>query len=457
MSEILTSRQLALDALGDRAGNVTAHLDRLLGRAASPAEASLAWELALGVVRRRGTLDAVVKAFQKKPEMPAPRLLNSLRLGLYQLLFLDRIPDFAAVNETVELCPPETRGFVNGMLRSVQRSVSAVQHGQAASARDVLETEPGQFRRFDRPIFANPSERPAAYLAEACSLPEELAYRWFKAFGGLAKVLAVARHANARPPLVLRVDTELIGVQTVLGQLAALGVPAVAHANGYSVVVSGPLELEKLPAFGQGHAHPQDAMASSVIAACGDFLKPGMAALDLCAAPGTKTVQIARRLAGQGRIVAADVNPEKLARVQDNCRRCGIQIVQTVQAQELAGLEPESFDFVLVDAPCTNTGVLARRAEARWRFSRRSLEQAAFNQRQLVFLGANFVRPGGTLVYSTCSLEREENSGIIEDLISRRRDLRLLHSRGALPAGVQAPQAWSDGGFYAIIEKRKPR
>lgn len=457
MSETLTARQLALDALGDRAGNVTAHLDRVLGRAASPAEASLAWELAMGVVRRRGTLDAIIKAFQKKPELPTPRLLNILRLGVYQLLFLDRIPEFAAVNETVELAPLETRGFVNGMLRNVQRAVSAVQRGEAAPARDVLETEPGQFRRFDRPIFASPADRPAAYLAEAYSLPEDLAYRWFKAFGGMAKVLPLARQANARPPLLLRVDTDLIAVQTVLEQLAAIDVPAVAHANGYSVVVSGPLVLEKLPAFQQGQAHPQDAMASSVVTACGDFLKPGMAALDLCAAPGTKTVQIARRLAGQGRIVAADVNDEKLARVLDNCRRCGIEIVQTMQADKLGALEQESFDFVLVDAPCSNTGVLARRPEARWRFSRRSLEQAAFSQRQLVFLGANYVRPGGTLVYSTCSLEGPENAGIVEDLLSRRRDLRLLHSRSILPTGAQSPQAWSDGGFYAILEKRKPR
>ena len=165
-SRIWTARDVALTALCDRAGNVTAHLGRLLaGSGLDKPEAALARELALGVIRRRGTLDAVMAAFGRRGRRPPLRIRQILRLGLYQLLFLERVPDFAAVNEAVKQVHRRTsmRGFVNALLREVARSASARQEGRPPPAADTLMLSDGGFRRFDRAVFADPQTDPAGY------------------------------------------------------------------------------------------------------------------------------------------------------------------------------------------------------------------------------------------------------------------------------------------------------
>jgi len=449
-------RDLALAALCDRAGNVTAHLDRLLTeRAPDPASAHLAWELAMGVVRRRGTLDAVIDAFRKRPA-PAPRRVREvLRLGAYQVLFLDRIPVFAAVNEAVKQIGARggrgMRGFVNAVLRNIDRSASAAEGGPPDLSADVLPIAPDRFRRFDRAIFPDPKADPAGYLAAACSLPPELAGRWLKRLGGLTRATAPALHANARPPIILRVNTLRATVRQVLQRLADQAIEAVAHANGASVVLTGHADLGRLDVLAEGLVQPQDASATAVVAAAP--VEPGMNVLDLCAAPGTKTTHVAERMAGRGRIVAADVSDAKLARVRDNCRRMGVEIVETIRSEKVAALAPDSFDVVLVDAPCSNTGVLARRPEARWRFDVRQLASLARDQQFLLELGAQFVRPGGSLIYATCSMEPEENEQVVKALLGRRGDFGVRRQVRTAPAGATDPARWSDGGAFFVLRR----
>ena len=178
-----------------------------------------------------------------------------------------------------------------------------------------------------------------------------------------------------------------------------------------------------------------------------------MSVLDLCAAPGTKTTHLAERMANQGRIVAADVTDQKLARVRESCRRMGVGIVETILAERVAALEPDSFDGVLVDAPCSNTGVLARRPEARWRFDPAKLEALARDQRQLLTLGAEFVRPGGWLLYATCSMEAEENERVVRAFLGHRGDFSLRRQVRTEPAGATDPARWSDGGAFALLRR----
>ncbi len=450
------ARQLALAALGDRGGNVTAHLNRLLSaERPSPAEAALAKELALGVVRRRRTLDAIIAAFQKPgaPRTPA-RVRQVLRLGAYQILFLDRVPDFAAVNEAVEQVGPgrrKLRGFVNAVLRGVARGASPVVTGRVPLAADVIPVGFEEFRRFERPVFPDPVENEAGFLAQAYSLPDVLAQRWLKAFGGLVGAVRVATHANARPPLILRVNSARASVADVLARLADAAVEARAHVNGYSVALAQHVDLAGLAVFAEGLVQPQDPAATAVVAAAD--VQPGMRVLDLCAAPGTKTTHLAERMENSGQIVAVDVSAAKLARIEANCRRMGVTIVQTLLAERVGPLIEQPFDLVLVDAPCTNTGVLARRAEARWRFSPESLRALASDQRNLLLLGAQFVRGGGSLVYSTCSLEQEENEQVLRWAASREPTLRVISQRRLRPAGAGDPTRWSDGGYYAILKR----
>lgn len=448
------ARYLALAALGDRAGNVTAHLNRLLTQGAiPPAEAALARELAMGVVRRRGTLDAVLAAFQQRQRKPEGRVRDILHLGAYQLLFLDRVPGFAAVNEAVAQVGKwkgkRLRGFVNGMLRSLARSLSDLQTGPPPLRADVVAVSASSFRRFDRSIFPDPQADAASFLAGAFSLPEELAGKWLAERRSLEAVVPIAVHANARPPLILRVNQARSSVADVLERLKADGVEAGAHANGMSVVVTGGPGLPGLGVFTEGLVQPQDPSATAVIASAD--VRPGMRVLDLCAAPGTKTTHLAERMENRGRIVATDVSTDKLARIEANCRRMGATIVRTILAENVLSLADEPFDLVLVDAPCSNSGVLARRPEARWRFSGSALGGLVRDQQQLLYLATELTASDGTVVYSTCSLEPEENSQVVGEVLSRQKHFRLVQETPTLPAGADEPTRWSDGGYFAVL------
>ena len=179
-----------------------------------------------------------------------------------------------------------------------------------------------------------------------------------------------------------------------------------------------------------------------------------MAVLDFCAAPGTKTTHLAECMGNQGRIVALDVSDDKLARVAENCERLGVTIVPPLRAEQVGSLEPGSFDVVLADVPCSNTGVLARRPEARWRFDPSALPRLAGDQRDLASAAAAFVRPGGRLLYSTCSIEPEENEQVARRLAAQRPNVTLDASEPIPPAGAEDPTRWNDGGYRAAFHAR---
>ena len=181
-------------------------------------------------------------------------------------------------------------------------------------------------------------------------------------------------------------------------------------------------------------------------------LQPGMRVLDFCAAPGTKTTHMAECMQNQGTIIAADVDEYKIGKISSNARRLGIDIITTMLAEEIGRLEPESFDVVLVDAPCSNTGVLARRPEAKWRFDSDTLGPMINTQQQILDMASIFVKPGGQLVYSICSIEPEEGSHVAKSF-SQRNSMKLCDEKLTLPAGVSNPQAWCDGGYVATFQK----
>ena len=213
------------------------------------------------------------------------------------------------------------------------------------------------------------------------------------------------------------------------------------------------LDAEDLDAGpGDGLIQPQDPTASAVIDAASP--QPGMTVLDLCAAPGAKTTLLAEHMRNDGRIVALDVSADRLARIDDNCRRMGITIVSTRPADKAGSLQAGTFDVALADVPCSNTGVLARRAEARWRFDETRLAALAADQRTLLSMAAQFARPGGTVVYSTCSIEPEENALVARWATQHIRGLQLVREEPTPPAGAEDPRQWHDGGYLAIFRVR---
>ena len=455
-AEPTNPRDVAVLALRDREGNVSAHLESRLSRQSlSPADAALARELTLGTYRRRATLDAVLRAFLAQPDRRLPGALQEvLWVALYQMLLLDRVPAFAAVNEAVGQAARfrhrRQGGLVNGVLRSVARSVSGPITGPVPAARDVVPVGPETYRQLAQPAFASPESRPVEYVAAAYSLPEALVKRWHERLGSLEELRGLAAHCNTRAPLILRVNTDAASVEDVVAELAGAGVAARAHANGVSVVLAESCDVTRLGPFQRGLLQPQDPLATAVVLAADP--RPGMSVLDFCAAPGTKTTHLAQRMANQGSIIALDVSEEKLSRIDANCRRMGVSIVTTKLAGNAGQLEPASFDLVLADVPCSNTGVLARRAEARWRFSEQALSSLVDDQKFLIRAAGGFVRPGGRLVYSTCSVEPEEGTHVGRWYQRTDPRMRLLREQQTPPAGAADPTRWNDGGYVAVFE-----
>ncbi|MFB3894213.1 MAG: transcription antitermination factor NusB [Phycisphaerae bacterium] len=458
MMEKQSPREIAVAALGDRAGNVTAHLERLLADASlEPADSGFARELALGAVRRRATLETVLRAYLAQPDRRLPGPLEGiLAVAVYQLLFLARVPAFAAVNEAVgQVMRRGLKGYAgmaNGVLRTISRGLSDIQTGRPPIRVDVVPIGPNSYRMLDRAVFPDAAQTPTDYIAAAYSLPAALATRWLTRFGSLDAAIDVAMHANARAPQILRVNMLKADVAGSIAALASEGLAAVPHANGMSIVLTEHQNVAALRALRDGLVQPQDPTATSVGIACG--VRPGMSVLDFCAAPGTKTTHLAELMANSGSITAVDVSQERLQRVTDNCSRLGVSIVTTCLAEEVAQrLKPGSFDVVLADVPCSNTGVLARRAEARWQFSEDSLAAIVKDQRFLAAAAASFVKPGGRLVYSTCSIEPEENSELAMGLVRKVRGLRLIEEKLTLPGGAEYLPNWRDGGYHAVFTR----
>jgi len=269
---------------------------------------------------------------------------------------------------------------------------------------------------------------------------------------GLERTAELGLHANSRPSMILRTNRLRSDRQTVLDQLSAAGVAARPHANGLSVVLDRGVNLAALDVFVRGLVQPQDATATAVCLRAAPAA--GAAVLDFCAAPGTKTTHLAELMDNRGTVVAVDVSEDKLQRIIANTVRLGIDIVKTMLADKVASLPPASFDLVLADVPCSNTGVLGRRAEARWHFSEHALGQLARDQRVLIALAANFVRPGGRLVYSTCSIEPEEGDQVAAHLTRVNPRMRLVEQELILPGGADDPAAWHDGGYVAVFDAR---
>ncbi len=451
------ARDIAVLALRDRSQNVSAHLNRLLDRnELSRADRALAFELAMGVVRRKGTLEAVRKAFSRQPNKHLPGSLNEIiQVGLYQILFLDRVPDFATVNEAVEQAGRfhhKRQGkYVNGVLRTVARNISQTQNGRAPLRPDVVPVPPDGYKTSTSRIFADPDSDAAAYLAGAYSLSDVMARRWIRKFGDLQQAADVAAHTCCRPPLILRVNRLKADAEQVIDALDEEGISARMHSNGHSVALDAGMgfsRINKLPLFEQGLVQPQDATASGISVAA--EVEPGMTVLDFCAAPGTKTTHLAALMDNTGSITAVDVC-DKLPRIEENCRRMGVDIVQTHSADRAGELPVQGFDRVLVDAPCSNTGVLARRPEARWRFSEGRLSKMVKDQKFLLRAASGFVAPGGRLIYSTCSIEHEENAEVAQWLTDEESRLELVRQEEILPGGAGDPAQWRDGGFIAVF------
>ena len=447
------ARQLAFDVLeryrstGEFAVRL---LETELGRSQlPPAERRLATELVAGIVRRRLTLDTVIQTQVSRPRQRVePALWTLLQLGAYQLLFLDGIPVHAAVHETVELAKglgqPRWCGFLNGVLRSIAGLVTG-ESGETP-ATDTLPMRGHAYLRLAAPVFSDPSGEPAAWFSQAFSFPRWLADRWLPRFG-FGELCRLGFWFNEPHGVTLRVNALQTGRDALLTKLNEAAVDAQPGQHPLSVRLERSTDIARLPGFADGWFTPQDESAMRAA----DWLdpQPGDRVLDLCAAPGTKSTHIAELMQNAGSVVAADTKAARLRRVAENSARLGLASIETrlIPADADTPVEATAFDAVLVDVPCSNTGVLGKRPEVRWRIQSRDLVELAQLQLRLLSLGAEAVKPGGRLLYSTCSIEPEENESLVASLLERRSDMLLEKQQTSIPGQPH------DGGFLALFRR----
>lgn len=442
------ARQVAADVLHQarlRKQYASEIVDERAG-ALSPADRRLCTQLVMGVVRRRATLDALVKPFIRIPfHAVQPRVWDLLHLGAYQIAILTQIPRHAAVHETVELASfigsPQAKGFVNGVLRRVSELVTDEMIDEPSAQALPLDS---RYRKLTQVVFPDPRNEPASYLAAAFSWPLWLAHRWMNQHDW-DECLRLGFWFNRPLPIVLRVNRLQSDRETYRLQLAAGSIAAEAGDHPQSLILREAVPVRELPGYAEGAFAVQDGSAMAVASALNPA--PGMRVLDLCSAPGGKTTHLAELMRNQGEIIACDIEQRRLDTVTTLCHRMGITIVQTRLLGEREEPPAGPFDAALVDVPCSNTGVLGKRPEVRWRLTEREFPYLIRLQTRLLIQAIERVRPGGAIVYSTCSIEPDENRGVVSAVVRAMPGLKLEADQISIPGEP------GDGGYWARLRK----
>ena len=383
-------------------------------------------ELVYGTVKAGASLDWKISKYLKRPLSKVDdKILAVLRVGLYQVFFLDRVPNSAAVNESVELakkfCGLSASKFVNGVMRSAVREP----HKSNFPTGDDLQS-----------------------LALRTFHPLWLVKLFAEEFG-LDATKQLLAFDNDDPPLCLRVNRLKTTREEVLDALISFGLqaePSTLAPEG--IICRGHGALDKFQPLRAGFCQVQD--ESSMTAA--RLLNPaaGEFVIDCCAAPGGKSTHLAELMNNRGRIIAADVYETKLEHVKQNAQRLGIKIIEPllIDARELGDKFPGQADKVLVDAPCSGLGVLRRKADLRWRKTYDELKDLPTLQGEILSSAAKTLKRGGCLLYSTCTITRRENQEVVEKFLAEHEDFQLIDMQMLLPHVTN-----TDGFFSAKLTK----
>ena len=444
-----TPRDLALKALNRlsrRPAFSSSVLDQIFQTARGLDERDRAFvsQLVQGVVRWRLRLDWIIDEVAHFPITKIDRpVLDILRLALYQIFFLDRVPESAAVDEAVKQAkkryPHHVVSFVNGVLRNI-------------------------CRRKDRIAFPDRSEDPVRHLSFFYSYPEWLVEMWVEELGE-EKAEALLAAENGIPPLTIRANTLRISRADLVKRLEGEGLNG--KPTRYSplgiVIGGGRGRVDRLKSFKEGLFQVQDEAAQLT-----SFLlapRPRSAVLDVCAGLGGKATHLAELMGNLGSVVALDTNRGRLISLAENSMRLAISIIHPVIADATGNIRAflrPLFDYVMVDAPCSGLGVLSRHPDGKWNRDRKDVDRLAGVQVSILNRAVQTLRRGGRMLYVTCTISRQENEGVVEAFLKENRDAFLANLRDEAPPWARElvdekgffrtlPDAHQTDGFFAAL------
>jgi 16S rRNA (cytosine967-C5)-methyltransferase len=403
----------------NRVERTDSYLDKLLDSEIKNSELSgqdkaLLFEIVHGVIRWMGRLDWILNGFYKGQFSKAiPNLKNGLRVALYQILFLDKIPDHAAVNEAVEfvkkLQGQKPADLTNAILRNIIRSKNSIR-------------------------YPDPEEDLPGYLAAYYSHPSWMVKRYLTRFGR-EETEKLLEYNNERPQLTLKINTVKTSPEEFKKLLTSVDL---RYLNGkFFPEFLRLLNLSNITQwkyFSEGYFDIQDESAGLACRLLG--AEPGMRVLDLCAAPGGKTSYLAALMKNTGEIVTLDKYESRIKILQKNISRQGFENVKILEQDALTYNDNEGFDRVLADVPCSGTGTLSKKPDIKWKKDLLDIRKSASVQMELIEKAASLVKPGGALVYSTCSIEPEENFDVVQKFLQEHPEFALEKADKTVPPQV---------------------
>lgn len=449
-AEAVTPRALALECLRrtDEGGYSNIVTQSLIGAAReagmSDADVSLALLLTMGVIERRLTLDYIIGQCSSRPlaDIDA-RTLRLLRLGIYQLAYCERIPDHAAVNETVAEARREARGFVNAVLREYQRRLAA-----------------GTLAEPERPVSTG-GRTYIKYLALKYSVNKSVCRELLAAYGA-ERTEAILGAFLLPPPLTLRVNTKRTTREELLAELAARGYEAESTSvSPWGIKLGAGGGISELMSGERPEAFAEDESAQLAVWVLAP--RPGERILDACAAPGTKSISAALEMEDRGEIVACELHESRLSLIERSAARQGISGIRAVCRDSTLPPEGEEpFDRVLCDVPCSGYGAIRRKPEIRYRAVDETDELPGL-QGAILEASASALRTGGVLVYSTCTILPRENEEVVSAFLEKHSE--FVPDPFTLPDGTEAAEGMltltpdmpfgGDGFFICRLKKIK--
>lgn len=421
-------------------------------------ERQRATDLVFGVIRNRVVIDLVIEKFSScSVERVPEKILNILRVAVFEIVYCPQAVEYAIVDEAVEytkrVTNPKQAGFINAVLRQTLRHIiSREKLLEQSHPRKTIPQAPDTGCEFNIEMLPDRDVSPLDYLSVAFSLPGWLVESWLAEYG-LEQTKQIAFASNRRPSIYLRPNSTKTTAQQLEEKLKAADIDCEIIDEFQMIGLRSPKSITALPGFKEGLFSVQDLSAAQAVR----LLKPqpDWLILDLCAAPGTKTTQLAEATEGKAKIVATDIDNARLKMVNENISR--LDLAGSVTVIEYHALDKYfkkqgEYDCVLVDAPCSNTGVLARRPEVRHRITERAVEELTRIQADLLCEASEMLKPKGVLCYSTCSIQPAENGLLVKRFLQENPGFTLKEEKLILPSAKQPDH---DGSYAAIMEKKE--